>query len=533
MKKFTVKTLAMALVFVCAAILSSCSCSRDKKDLLSFVPADTAGVAVIDLTNLWDQLEIKADGDDLSYCSELKDLLKLSNVKNKDLDKVAELLKMFEGTAKTIVIFEYEDAVWGTFYVKDGDDFIKTLEDEGKADFDKEDGYKVWEHMAVKGDQVWFCVNPAKMDDDIDPEAIEKLADLDKDKRFDKKYEKIAEYMLGEDVCSAYCINIDKVLDYVNNSYDRQMCNMALSMVFDDAKFLVGQSKLNDKGMTGEVRVLNEKENPAKFLLPMAKIEAAGLSKLNNNAPLIAAVAVNPELVQKIKGVIEKMDGPLSQGDQEMFSILGAISGTSGLSFATPTDGTLVLSFNNPDTPSQLGSLLAEAGTDVEFSTAGTQLIGRLAGSPAAGQGQAPSQLVGQYAGIYIDAAKEGGKLISGYDLSKLGKMWLTLGPDGDGVKLCSAWEIKNPMRTLLKEILAIAQGFMSNSITSPALEEMNRGFFVARHEASMDSAYMDSTYMYDDYYYDEYATPAPEAAPAVEAAPAADDYAMPAEAAK
>lgn len=519
MKKFTVKTLAMALVFVCVAVMSSCSCSRDKKGLLSFVPADTAGVAVIDLTNLWDQLEIKADGDDLSYCSEIKDLLKLGNVKNKDLDKVAEVLKMFEGTAKTIVIFEYEDAVWGTFYVKDGDDFIKTLEDEGKADFDKEDGYKVWEHIAVKGDQVWFCVNPAKEDDDIDPEAIEKLADLDKDKRFDKKYEKIAEYMLGEDVCSAYCVNIDKVLDYVNNSYDRQMCNMALSMVFDQAKFLVGQSKLNDKGMTGEVRVLSDKQEPAKFLLPMAKIEAAGLSKLNNNAPLIAAVAVNPELVQKIKGVIEKMAGPLSQSDQGMFSVLGALSGTSGFSLATASDGTLVVNFDNATTPSQVGTLLSSDQSKIEFSTAGNQLIARLPGTPAAGQGQAPSQLVGQYAGIYIDASKEGGKIVNGYDLSKLGKMWMTLGPDGDGVKLTSGWDLKNPVRTLLKEILAIAQGVMSNSITAPGLEEFETKYMSAPPEASMDS----TAYMYDDYYYDEYAMPATDAAeaPTEAAAPA------------
>lgn len=525
MKKLTVKTLAMALVFVCAAILSSCSCSRDKKDLLSFVPADTAGVAVIDLTNLWDQLEIKADGDDLSYCSELKDLLKMSQAKTKDLDKVEEMLKMFEGTAKTIVIFEHDNALWGTFYVKDDKEFIETVKDiDDDIDFDEEDGYQVCENVAVKKDQVWFCVDFEDSDKGIDTEAIEKLADLDKDKRFDKKYEKIAEYMLGEDVCSAYCINIDKVIDYVNNSYDRQMCNMALSMVFDDAKFLVGQSKLNDKGMTGEVRVLNDKENPAKFLLPMAKIEAAGLSKLNNNAPLIAAVAVNPELVQKIKGVIEKMDGPLSQGDQEMFSILGAISGTSGLSLATASDGTVVVSFDNPNTPAQVGSLLSEAGTKYEFSTVGTQLIARLPGTPAAGQGQAPSELVGQYAGIYIDLAKEGGKLISGYDLSKLGKMWLTLGPDGDGVKLSSCWELKNPVKTLLKEILVIAQGVMSNSISAPGLEEFELKFMAAHDYAEAQ----DSTYMYDDYYYDEYATPAP----AVEAAPAADDYAMPAEAA-
>lgn len=528
MKKFTVKTLAMTLVFVCAAILSSCSCSRDKKDLLSFVPADTAGVAVIDLTNLWDQLEIKVDGDDLSYCSEIKDLLKLGNIKSKDLDKVAEVLKMFEGTAKTIVIFEYEDAVWGTFYVKDGDDFIKTLEDEGNADFDKEEGYKVWEHIAVKGDQVWFCVNPAKTDDDIDPEAIEQLADLDKDKRFDKKYEKIAEYMLGEDVCSAYCINMEKILDYVNNSYDRQMCNMALSMVFDQAKFLVGQSKLNDKGMTGEVRMLNDKQEPAKFLLPMAKIEAAGLSKLNNNAPLIAAVAVNPELVQKIKGVIEKMDGSLSEGDQEVFSVLGALSGTSGFSLATASDGTLVVNFDNATTPSQFGTLLSSDQSKIEFSTAGNQLIARLPGTPAAGQGQAPSELVGQYAGIYIDGSKEGGKIVNGYDLSKLGKMWMTLGPDGDGVKLTSGWDLKNPMRTLLKEILAIAQGVMSNSITAPGLEEFEMKYMCGSEVA----AEMDSTYVYDDYYYDDYAIPEMEA-PAAEAAPAAEYYAMPAEAAK
>lgn len=517
MKKFTVKTLAMTLVFVCAAILSSCSCSRDKKELFSCVPADTAGVAVIDLTNLWDQLEIKVDGDDLSYCSELKDLLKLANVKNKDMDKVTEVLRMFEGTAKTIVVFEHDENIWGTFYVEDGDDFIKVLEDNGKADFDKEDGYKVWEGIAVKGDQVWFCVNLKDSKKGIDTEDLDDLRDLDKDKRFNKKYEKITEYLLAENVTNSYCVNIDKCLDYMD-SYDRQQANMVLGMIFDDAKFLVGQSKLTDKEMTGELRVLNDKEDPAKFLLPMAKIEEAGLSKLHNDSPLVVAVAVNPELTQKIKGFVEKMEGGLSSSDNETFNILGSISGTSGLSFASASDGVAVVNFDNPKTPSQFGIFASgsSASQNIETSTAGNSLIFRLKGTSAEGSGKVPSKLVGQYAGIYIDGSKEGGKLIKGYDLSKLGSMWLTIGPDGDGVKMESGWSVKNPIRTLLKEVLEIAKGFGSGSITAPGIEEFENKFMSAHDYAEATS---DSTYMYEDYYYEEMAAPEAAAVEVPEAA--------------
>lgn len=474
MKKLTLKTLAMTFMFVCAAVLLSCSCSRDKKDLLSCVPADTAGVAVIDLTSLWDQLEVKVDGDDVSYCSEIKEILKLANVKSGDMRDLEKVLTLLDGTSKSLVVFEHDKNIWATFYVSDGGDFIKVLEEEMDADFDKEDGYKVWEQIAVKGDQVWFCLDTEKASSGIDTDELEKLRDLDNDKRFAEKYDKIAEYMLAEDMCSAYCVNVEKVADMLP-AYDRQKVNMALSMAFDDARFVVTRSKLDANGSEAELRVLDSKQTPAKFLLPMAKIDASGFAKLDNDSPLVAALAINPELVQKIKGLMEKFYGVLSTGDREALDMFGTLAGTSALSLATASDGVLMINFDNSSTPVKLGTLLRDNGCPFAISTAGNSLIARLPGTPAEGKGKAPAKLVGQYAGVYVDFAKEGGRLINGYDVSKFGKMWVTLGPDGPGVKLTSVWEVKNPLRTLLKEAMVIAQGVMTGSITAPGIEEFGK----------------------------------------------------------
>ena len=57
------------------------------------------------------------------------------------------------------------------------------------------------------------------------------------------------------------------------------------------------------------MRMFNSKEEPAQFLLPMAKIDAASLAKLDNESPLIAAIAINPDLVKKIQALAEKMGG--------------------------------------------------------------------------------------------------------------------------------------------------------------------------------------------------------------------------------
>ena len=301
MKKITVKTLAMTLMFVCAAVLSSCSCSRDKKDLMDCVPADAAFVGMIDLSSAWDQLGIKSEGDDFTFAKEVKDLIKLAQIPNDAMDKIEGVLKCMEDTPKSIVVFSVDKHVWATFYVSDGDDFIKLMEDEAKADFDKEDGYQVWEKVAVKGNRVWFC-------DDMDTDELNRLLDLDKDRRFENKYEKVTEYLMAEDASTSFCMNFSYLKDYMQQS-EAQMLNLAMSFCFNDAQFLLYQSRLTDAEATSEMRMFNSKEEPAQFLLPMAKIDAASLAKLDNESPLIAAIAINPDLVKKIQALAEKMGG--------------------------------------------------------------------------------------------------------------------------------------------------------------------------------------------------------------------------------
>ena len=486
MKKITVKTLAMTLMFVCAAVLSSCSCSRDKKDLMDCVPADAAFVGMIDLSSAWDQLGIKSEGDDFTFAKEVKDLIKLAQIPNDAMDKIEGVLKCMEDTPKSIVVFSVDKHVWATFYVSDGDDFIKLMEDEAKADFDKEDGYQVWEKVAVKGNRVWFC-------DDMDTDELNRLLDLDKDRRFENKYEKVTEYLMAEDASTSFCMNFSYLKDYMQQS-EAQMLNLAMSFCFNDAQFLLYQSRLTDAEATSEMRMFNSKKEPAQFLLPMAKIDAASLAKLDNESPLIAAIAINPDLVKKIQALAEKMGG-LSPSDREIFEKLGHISGTSGFSFASASDATLILNFNDAKTPAEVGQTIS-LSSFFQTATAGNSLIVRLPGTPASGKGTLPSELVGQYAGIYLNPAKDGGKLVKGYDLAKLGKAWVVLGPDGNGVKLSSTWKVKTPLLTVITEAMTIFRGFMDNSITFPGIEEMEN----ITYSSTMAASPADSVYVSEDY---------------------------------
>ena len=85
---------------------------------------------------------------------------------------------------------------------------------------------------------------------------------------------------------------------------------------------------------------------------------------------------------------------------------------------------------------------------------------------------------------------------MKGYDLAKLGKAWVVLGPDGNGVKLSSTWKVKTPLLTVITEAMTIFRGFMDNSITFPGIEEMEN----ITYSSTMAASPADSVYVSEDY---------------------------------
>lgn len=498
----------MAMLLVLGVCLDSCSGNKDKKKLFETIPASTSGVMIVNLNEAMNQLEIKAEDGEVSYCSELSEVLSMADISKKDMKVIDKVVAGVAMTMKTAVVFEYDEEPWVSFFVDDQDDFIKMLEEETDASFDKEDGgYMVWKDIAIKDDQVWIT-------EKLDTETISKFLDLEDEDKFSNKYEKITEELCADDLFSGYFVDFKLVNTIAKRAGDSDIAqfNVGLGILFDDAKYLYCTNKLNASGTSGEMRILNSKLEAAKFNLPMATIDAQSLSMLNNEAPVIAAVAIDKELIQQIENLASKQ-GVLSSSDTEMFNLLKSINGTAAASLASATDGVAFMTFDNPNSPAAFSQMLFQGvdSTQLNFSTKGNMLIACLPGTPLTGRGTAPSELAGKYAGLYIDFSKDKGNFVNGADIAPFGKLWITLGPDGKGLKVSSNWNVKNPLRTLLSAGLTIFKAAMAGKVTSPEGEKLANIFDRPQVYAEPDSDYYDEygdtvaieapAAAYDDYY--------------------------------
>lgn len=467
-KKSILRTIVSAMLLLTLTVLAGCG-GKSKQALLECVPADAEMVFLFDVQSVLDQLEFKKDGDSYSYCKELKQIIDASGVSRKDFKTV---LKAIDQTEKAVLVFTVDEKVWITFKVKDGDEFTDFVEDlDEDIDFDKVDGFKVFENIAVKDNQVWICGSMYGGAGKIDTDDAAHFMDLSGDAKFTNKYAKVADAMCEGDVVTGSYYSIDGLLSMVMNSgilnqQERAAVSVAMSMVFDDAECVLSIGRLNDNGIEGETRVLNSKLENAKFLLPMDKIDAGSLTKIDNNSPLVMAFAISPELVTKVMGLIRQHVG-FSSSDEEAVKVFESLSGTNAFSFAGPEDFIASISFKDSSAATSFGSLLTSFGCPYPISTAGSYMILRSNDNVKSG-GASPQGFDGQYFAAIVDFSKVSDKILTGYDASKWGKILVTLGPDGQGVVLKSEWKIKNPVRTMLDEgfkfVTAMAMGRIETS---------------------------------------------------------------------
>lgn len=464
-KKPILRTVVSAVLLLTLVVLTGCG-GKSKKALLDNVPADAEMVMLLDVQRVLDQLELKKDGDSYSYCKELKQVIDASGVSRKDVKKVFEAI---DQTEKTVVVFTANDNLWITFRVKSEEDFMKYLKEiDDDVDFDDEDDFEVYENIAVKDNQVWIGAPINGYDFKLDLKELKRLGDLPGDKKFTDKFGKIADALCADDVVSGAYYSIDGLLSIAMqsgelNQQERAAMSVAMSMAFDDAECVLSVGRLNNDGFEGEARVLNSKQENAKFLLPMDKIDAGSLSKIDNNSPLVMATAISPELVKKLVGLVRQHVG-LSSSDEEGVNILESLAGTSAFSFAGPEDFIATVCFKNNEAATSFGTMLTSLRCPYPVSAAGNYMILR-SKDGLQGGGSAPQGFAGQYFAASIDFSKVSDKILTGYNMSNLGKILITVGPEGQGVVMKSVWKIKNPMRTLLDEGYKFFMAMMSGNI--------------------------------------------------------------------
>lgn len=467
MKKLAFKLVLCLVAVLCAAAFSSCS-KKDKKALMESVPADTPFMVIFDGNQVWNQCDISVEDDDVTIGKDLEKVLKAAGVDKRDMKELKEVLRVIDLSEKSLLVFGYDDEVWMSFFVDDQEKFMKAVEEDlpnSKVSFDKDDDFMVSDEIAIKDGQVWICPTA---NEEIDLKQISKFMELDSDKRFTEKFDGLTAEFCADDVIVGMFGNIDEIKGMMHNS-DVMEFSMVQSILFDDSKYIVGKTRLTDTQVSLEVRVLNAKMQPAKFNLPLAKIDANGMAYIDGNAPVLAAAAISPDMIETIANLLEK-NNLISSSDRVLLNELKQLDGTFAMSFSNLTDFAFSQQFASEDAVKQNGqegvNNIASAfwGTDNPFtvSAAGKSLIVRSKNNSAKTGGKVPAALVGQYAGVFIDFTKAD-RIVNGLDLSKLGTMYMTLGPDGDGIKFTAVWDIKAPVSSILQVIKELNEVDMNN----------------------------------------------------------------------
>jgi len=450
MKKIFSPLASLSLFFVMLFSLGSCSKSGDMEALLKTVPADAYFVATFNVDEILNQLDYKDDGDHATYCKELQDLLKTAGFAKNDIHKVTDGIDL---SNRTLALFAIGEDMYATFSVKDAKNFRKWLEkaadtemtDEGEGFYSANGG-----HMIMKDNQVWASSRKLSATD------VQKMLDLKDEDRFSEKCpETVAAMCKADNTCCMF-LDIDAGLSQLRKLGAIEQVaqiQLALGVAFKDASYVTAVGTLYSDRTEGVLTVLNSKEQPAEFNIPMGKINTSAMNKINNDAFIVAAVDFSPEFIKMMSGLVEKYSSSMSAANRMMLSMLMDLSGTSSLSFDGQQRVLASIGFKDEQSAEAFGRELGTLSMPASMSTAGKFLILRMGDDTKAG-GNAPEAFKDQFFGYYVNFDSKNVKDVKDampYNMSGLGSCSVVIGPNGKGVQLKSVWRVKDPVKTSLK----------------------------------------------------------------------------------
>lgn len=459
------KSLYALVLTVCAVALSACS-GRSQRDLIKTVPEDAGFVCLLNLDPVYNALEIKADGENFTYCSELKDLFTQTGVSNRDVNKI---LSALDQTHNAAAIFEYDKQIYFTAFLKDVDNFEDYLEEADKnIDFEDEDGMRVNKagNCVIDGNQLWCSTGQ------ITPADIKNLR---KQKNFAEKYPRFTEQLCEEEAVFSVAADLDRMaalFRVASQDQEAQFLQTFIGTAYKDAAFVVSNITLSPDKMEATAAVYNDRQEMATPVVKMQEIDPAVLAKVDCNAPLVAALGLPKEAMQQVGQLFAMMTGGTQQS-QQMAQFISGMTGTAAFSVTDLNSWTVCLPFPDNQAATVVGTYLAgmlrQGGVQAQAATAGNYMILRSDQAQNVG-GKAPDGFADSYDAAFFDFAKIPESIVSGHDFSKLGTILATNRPQENGIVATITWTCKNPLRTLISECLTLFQEVESGKVQFPML---------------------------------------------------------------
>lgn len=330
------KTLAVCLVLCLLPFVNSCQKEKtDVTDLLSTVPSSTGGVIGFNLKAMLEKAGCSVNGSVIKPGKDLEQW-----IASQPQDKKNDIIPLMEGDTgiepESAVIFNDAGRNFLTVALADPDKFIAYIEQKSRLSFTTENDVKVCGTVAVRGSQAWICLTQGRT---IDPHAISAYASLNASQSFlENKFSKDIANM-SDDIIGWGQLN-SLVKDFLSFG-QMSVFNMVTGMLFEDASALSFKLNFKKGELESSLCVLNDKGNPAKYLLPSDKIDDDVLEMLGTDCNALIAFSITPKFVEKISKLGSAFGGNL-MGDLSEY--LKNINGTVGVALAgSETDGKATL----------------------------------------------------------------------------------------------------------------------------------------------------------------------------------------------
>lgn len=336
MKKtiISVKTLGIALLCAFVALIPSLtSCQKEKtadvNELLTSVPSSAGIVVGFNLNALLEKTGCKVEGSSITPGKELQEILASPTFSSSQSKEAIKMILSGESGIDPVGAIVFTDAynTYLTAALADTEKFCDFVVKQTELPFEAADGnVKVSGNVAVSGAQMWVGLTSST----IDAKAVKNYASLDNAQSF-------ASLDVAADIAKMThdVVGYGQLKNFARSGLpigNMTSMNLAAGFLFENASalafnldFLKGEAK-------AKAALLNDKGQPAKFLLPANKISLDEVKRLPATANAIVAAALTKDLIKKITKMAESFGGSFPA---QISDALSSLDGTTAIAIGS------------------------------------------------------------------------------------------------------------------------------------------------------------------------------------------------------
>lgn len=360
------KKLIFSIFAIVALMLSSCA-DKNAERILKTVPSNTQVLALIKADELSSALGEEGR-------NEVKQLINSASRGNNSGKEMANYIMSDDSQLDLSVpmaMFEYKNAVIYTCITKNSDKLREDLERITNSKFTKNLGVWALEDntIFIAGDQAWFTSSYPE----VTTQYVNGFTKLNKAASMaDNEY---VMKMAADGGEISFLMDLTSILKYNMST----TTSLAMSMIFENPKYLTGNINFEKGKIKGDVGILNNKFDPAALSIKLTNIDMNQLKAFKGKGNVFAATSIDSSVLNQLIGQFKGML-PLPQQTLSLLEELdGTIVASANLSSSSsaPNSSAVMLNFKSADAAARckdvLVSILNGAG-GLEISNEGTAL---------------------------------------------------------------------------------------------------------------------------------------------------------------